>query len=170
MSALEGAVAKIVRSAAGVDDEAAVAAAVATAAKPAAVEKSHNSNWARQLEAGFTSASKPSSAGVRRSGGGGGGNPMVKVVGFSNSAGDGNGRSGASGYSGSGGTSAYGGGGAAEYGSGGAQSDISGYVILRTQTTCFVRLGGRSIYWKLHYACLGWGSKRQLGVRQLFFV
>lgn len=131
LSALEGAVAKIVRSAAGVDDEAAAAAAVAAAAKPVAVEQSHNSNWARQLEAGFTSASKPSSAGSRRTGGNsnGNGNPMVKVVGFNGSGNDYS-RGGASGYSGNRGTSAYGGGGAAEYGSGGAQSDISGYVVV----------------------------------------
>lgn len=123
LSALEGAVAKIVRSAAGVDDEAAAAAAVAAAAKPAAVEQSHNSNWARKLEAGFSSVSKPSSAGSRRSGANGNGNPMVKVVGFSDT-GDG----GPPAYgSGGGGTSAYGGGGASEFGSGGAYSDISGY-------------------------------------------
>lgn len=117
MSALEGAVAKIVRSAAGLDDEAAAAATVAAAARPAHEEHQHNSNWARKLEAGFSSASKPSGNG-RRSGASGKGNPMVKVVGFSDT---GNGRGSAGG-----GTSAYGGGGATEYGTG-AYSDISGY-------------------------------------------
>lgn len=135
LSAIEGAVAKIVRSAAGIDDEAAAAAAIAAAAKPAAVEQSHNSNWARKLEAGFSSASKPSSAGSRHFGGTGNGNPMVKVVGFSNGE-DGYSRGGGNGgalsahssrVEGRGATSAYGGGGSSEYGASGAYSDISGY-------------------------------------------
>lgn len=134
LSALEGAVQKIVRSAAGMDDEAAVAAAVAAAAtKPAArSEQSHNSDWARKLEAGFSSVAKPSTgpkcnSGGGYGGGGGGhnGNPMVKVVGFSDS-GDNYGSGG-----GGGGTSAYGGGGPAEYGNSGAYSSISGYGFRR---------------------------------------
>jgi hypothetical protein len=72
---------RIVRSAAGVDEDAAAAAALsAKPARPARDEKQHNSEWARKLEAGFSSTS------ARHGGGGGaadaGGNPMVKVVGF----------------------------------------------------------------------------------------
>ena len=114
------------RSAAGMEDEAAVAAAVAAAAaKPAArSEELHNSDWARRLEAGFTSASKPNS-GPSRSGaayggsgsGSGNGNPMVKVVGFSDTGNN---------YNGGGGTSTYGNGGPSEYGNSGAYSSISG--------------------------------------------
>lgn len=128
LSALEGAVAKIVRSAAGMEDEVAVAAAVAAAAAKPAVrsEEPHNSDWARRLEAGFTSASKPT-AGPSRSAaafgssgsgnGNGNGNPMVKVVGFSDTGDN---------YDGGGGTSAYGNGGPSEYGNSGAYSSISG--------------------------------------------
>lgn len=84
LSALEGTVLRIVRSAAGVDEEAATAAAAAAtakSAKPARSEQQHNSEWARKLEAGFSSASTRSSS---RGGGAAdmGGNPMVKVVGF----------------------------------------------------------------------------------------
>lgn len=90
LSALEGTVLRIVRSAAGVDEDAPPAASVsAKPPRPARDEKQHNSEWARKLEAGFSSSSA-------RSGGGGGGgaapdlgsNPMVKVVGF-DSAGQG---------------------------------------------------------------------------------
>ena len=79
LSALEGTVLRIVRSAAGVDEDASAAASVsAKPSKPARDEKQHNSEWARKLEAGFSSTSA-------RGGGGAadlGSNPMVKVVGF----------------------------------------------------------------------------------------
>ena len=130
LSALEGAVQKIVRSAAGMEDEAALtAAAAAAAAKPRPVpsdEKQHNSEWASRLEAGFNSASR--FGGGSRSGVSSGGvqsdrrsNPMVKVVAF-----DGAGQSHdyapaqPSHHS-----SAYGSGGAVEYG-GGGYSSIAG--------------------------------------------
>lgn len=85
LSALEGTILRIVRCAAGISEEAAAAAAApAKPAKPARDEKQHNNEWARKLEAGFSSASGRSGS---RGGGGGGGsdlgsNPMVKVVGF----------------------------------------------------------------------------------------
>ena len=87
LSALEGTVLRIVRSAAGVDEDAPPAASVsAKPPRPARDEKQHNSEWARKLEAGFSSSS------ARGSGGGAaadlGSNPMVKVVGF-DSAGQG---------------------------------------------------------------------------------
>lgn len=85
LSALEGTVLRIVRSAAGVDEDAPPAASVsAKPPRPARDEKQHNSEWARKLEAGFSSSSA-------RGGGGAadlGSNPMVKVVGF-DSAGQG---------------------------------------------------------------------------------
>jgi hypothetical protein len=83
LSALEGTVLRIVRSAAGVDEDAAAAAAVtAKPAKPARDEKQHNSEWARKLEAGFSSTSARSGGGGGGSAADMGGNPMVKVVGF----------------------------------------------------------------------------------------
>lgn len=75
VSALEGAVAKIVRAVAGVEDEDHAPSSTNNGA-------SNNSNWSSQLEQGFASMSKSSSSRPL-------GNAMVHIVGYGGGGGSG---------------------------------------------------------------------------------
>ncbi|KAL4423786.1 hypothetical protein ABPG75_001087 [Micractinium tetrahymenae] len=113
ISALEGAVAKIVKLVAGVDDEA--EAAVAAAAKP--------KSWAEQLERTYASVGSTSASrrgGSSGDGGGGSRSQMVSIVSYDGPSGGGGGsgaRGGASARSGYGGGYSGGGGGGGSGGS-----------------------------------------------------
>lgn len=90
-SALEGAVAKIVRAVAGLEEE-----EQAPAADNRSSSSGRDRDWANQLEKGFASISRTSSSRPD-------GNAMVNIVGYSGGGSGGGGGNGSGGYSGGGG-------------------------------------------------------------------
>ena len=96
LSALEGSVARIVRLVAGVEDSPPVTLPASRAPAPA---KDSASEWARQLEAGFSAVSRSGSGiGATPSAVSRGGNPMVSVVGYGGGGGGSGGGGGRAGY------------------------------------------------------------------------
>lgn len=83
VSALEGAVAKIVRAVAGVEDEDHAPSGHANHSSNTSNSDSNN-NWSNQLERGYASMSKPSNNSSRPVG-----NAMVDIVGYGGAAGGG---------------------------------------------------------------------------------
>ena len=117
ISAFEGTLARIVKMVAGVEDEPPLPAAIAPS--PSKAPASSTSEWARQLEAGFSAVSRSSPKPHRSSASStfrADGNPMVSVVG----------------YGGGGGGSAGGGGGGSY--SGGNSSSLNGFTAASSAT------------------------------------
>ena len=130
ISAFEGTLARIVKLVAGVEDEPPLPAAIAPS--PSKAPASSTSEWARQLEAGFSAVSRSSPKPQRSSASSGfraDGNPMISVVGYG--GGGGGGGSGGS-YSGGGSSSLNGFTAASsatpsDYGGYGTYSSVAGY-------------------------------------------
>jgi len=132
ISAFEGTLARIVKLVAGVEDEPPLPAAIAPQHSKAPA--SSTSEWARQLEAGFSAVSRSSPKPQRSSASSAfraDGNPMVSVVGYGGGGGSTGGGGGGS-YSGGGGSSLNGFTAASsatpnDYGGYGTYSSVAGY-------------------------------------------
>ena len=133
ISAFEGTLARIVKMVAGVEDEPTLPAAIAP--QPRKGPASSTSEWARQLEAGFSAVSRSSPKPQRSSTSStfrADGNPMVSVVGYGGGGGGGAGGGGGGSYSGGGGSSLNGFTAASsatpsDYGGYGTYSSVAGY-------------------------------------------